>query len=97
MQGKLIFDDKEQRERAKRMGIEDFTRTYCLEDMARGDVMFAASGVTDGSMLNGVRRFDGGATTHSVVMRSKTGTVRHISAQHHFSRKTGGDPAIIDS
>jgi fructose-1,6-bisphosphatase II / sedoheptulose-1,7-bisphosphatase len=88
MQGRLLFDEDEQRERARRMGIEDLSRVYNLEDMARGDVMFAATGVTDGSMLRGVHRFPGGATTHSIVMRSKTGTVRVIEAQHNFSRKT---------
>lgn len=93
MQGRLLFDNSEQRERAKRMGITDFNRLYHLEDMAKGDVMFAATGVTDGSMLKGVKRFKGGAYTYSVVMRSKTATVRHITAEHHFARKIGGDPA----
>lgn len=88
MQGRLLFTADEERERAKRMGIEDFNRKYKLEEMAKGDVMFAATGVTDGSMLNGVRRFAGGATTHSIVMRSKTGTVRLVEAQHNFTRKT---------
>jgi fructose-1,6-bisphosphatase II / sedoheptulose-1,7-bisphosphatase len=92
MQGKLLFSDDEQRQRAKRMGIEDLSRVYHLEDMAKGDVMFAATGVTDGSMLRGVRRFPGGATTHSIVMRSKTGTVRTVHAEHNFTRKTWGDP-----
>lgn len=93
MQGRLIFSADEERERAKRMGIDDLNRKYLLEDLAKGDVMFAASGVTDGSMLHGVRRFAGGATTHSIVMRSKTGTVRLIEAQHNFTRKTwvGGE------
>lgn len=88
MQGRLLFSCDEEKERAKRMGIDDFNRKYNLEDLAKGDVMFAASGVTDGSMLRGVRRFAGGATTHSIVMRSKTGTVRLIEAQHNFTRKT---------
>ena len=60
-----------------------------MHEMARADVMFAATGVTNGSMLNGVRRFADGAETHSIVMRSKTGTVRWISAHHNFSIKTG--------
>lgn len=93
MQGRLIFSDSTQRERAKRMGVTDLTRKYNLEDMAKGNVMFAATGVTTGSMLEGVKRVPGGAHTHSVVMRSKTGTVRYIKAQHFFDRKTGGDPA----
>ena len=75
------------------MGVADLNRKYMLEDLAKGDVMFAATGVTDGSMLKGVRRFPGGATTHSIVMRSKTGTVRTIEAEHNFTRKTWGDPA----
>lgn len=93
MQGRLLFNDSEQRERAKRMGVTDLSKKYTMEEMAKGNVMFAATGVTGGSMLEGVRRFAGGATTHSVVMRSKTGTVRHIKAQHFFDRKKGGDPA----
>jgi fructose-1,6-bisphosphatase II / sedoheptulose-1,7-bisphosphatase len=60
--------------------------------MARGDVMFAATGVTNGTMLRGVRRFSGGAATHSLVMRSRSGTVRYIEATHNFDRKTGFDP-----
>ncbi len=93
MQGRLLFTNEEQKARAKRMGINDFSRKYKLEDLAKGDVMFAATGVTDGNMLRGVRRFHGGATTHSIVMRSKTGTVRIVQADHNFTRKTWGDPA----
>jgi fructose-1,6-bisphosphatase II / sedoheptulose-1,7-bisphosphatase len=92
MQGRLLFSREEERTRAKRMGISNLNRVYHLEDMAKGDVMFAATGVTDGSMLAGVRRFPGGATTHSIVMRSKTGTVRTVEASHNFTRKTWGDP-----
>lgn len=88
MQARLLFAEDEQRERAKRMGIDDLSKKYILEELAKGDVMFAASGVTDGSMLKGVRRFAGGATTHSIVMRSKTGTVRIVEAQHNFNKKT---------
>lgn len=91
MQGKLLFSDDEQRERARRMGIEDLNKTYSLGELAKGDVMFAATGVTDGSMLQGVRRFPGGASTHSLVMRSKTGTVRLMHAEHNFDRKTWVD------
>ena len=93
MQGRLLFSTDEERTRAGRMGIKDLNRKYELEDLAKGDVMFAATGVTDGSMLKGVRRFSGGATTHSIVMRSKTGTVRVVEAHHNFTRKTWGDPA----
>lgn len=89
MQGRLLFDgEDEQKERATRMGITDFNKKYLLQEMAKGDVMFAATGVTDGSMLKGVKRWPGGASTHSIVMRSKTGTVRWIEAQHNFGLKT---------
>jgi len=87
MQGRLLFRNDDERGRAQRLGISDFNRKYDLLDMAHGDVMFAATGVTNGSMLKGVRRFPGGAFTHSVVMRSKTGTVRRVEADHDFTRK----------
>ena len=87
-QGRLVFRNDDERERALRCGITDFDRKYDLHELAGGDVMFAATGVTDGNMLKGVRRFAGGASTHSVVMRSKTGTVRVVDATHNFSRKT---------
>ena len=87
-QGRLVFRNDDERERALSCGITDFDRKYDLHELAGGDVMFAATGVTDGNMLKGVRRFAGGASTHSVVMRSKTGTVRVVDATHNFSRKT---------
>jgi fructose-1,6-bisphosphatase II / sedoheptulose-1,7-bisphosphatase len=87
MQGRLLFRNDDERGRAHRLGINDLNRKYSLLDMAHGDVMFAATGVTNGSMLRGVRRFSGGAHTHSVVMRSKTGTVRYVEAKHDFTRK----------
>jgi fructose-1,6-bisphosphatase II / sedoheptulose-1,7-bisphosphatase len=92
MQGRLMFRNEDEKARARRCGIEDFDRKYGLFDLARGDVMFAATGVTNGTMLKGVRRFSGGATTHSVVMRSRSGTVRYIEAVHNFDRKTGFEP-----
>lgn len=95
MQGRLLFNDDEQRERAKRMGVEDFDRKYGLHDLASGDVMFAATGVTDGSLLRGVRRTPTGATTHTIVMRSKTGTVRFVEAEHYFDLK--GDLSESDA
>ena len=70
------------------MGITDTSRKYSVMEMARGDVMFAATGVTSGAMLRGVRRFGTGAVTHSIVMRSKSGTVRYIEAHHNFQTKT---------
>jgi fructose-1,6-bisphosphatase II / sedoheptulose-1,7-bisphosphatase len=87
MQGRLLFSKDDERERAKRMGISDLNRKYSMLDLAKGDVMFAATGVTNGSMLKGVRRFPGGAETHSIIMRSKTGTVRLISAHHNMKIK----------
>ncbi|HEY6982364.1 class II fructose-bisphosphatase [Reyranella sp.] len=89
IQGRLLFRNDDEKARARKWGIKDLNRKYAMTDMAKGDVMFAATGVTSGSMLKGVRRFGNGAETHSIVMRSKTGTVRWISANHNFSIKTG--------
>lgn len=89
MQGRLIFRNDDERARAVKWGVKDLEKKYGVNDLARGDVMFAATGVTDGSMLKGVRRFSGGAHTHSIIMRSKTGTVRRIEATHNFTRKSG--------
>jgi fructose-1,6-bisphosphatase II / sedoheptulose-1,7-bisphosphatase len=86
-QGRLLFRNDDERGRAHRLGIKDLNRKYDLLELARGDVMFAATGVTDGSLLRGVRRYAGGASTHSIVMRSKTGTVRKIEATHDLGRK----------
>jgi fructose-1,6-bisphosphatase II / sedoheptulose-1,7-bisphosphatase len=89
IQGRLLFRNDDEKGRAKKWGITDLNRKYSMLEMAKGDVMFAATGVTNGSMLKGVRRFHNGAETHSIIMRSKTGTVRWISAHHNFSIKTG--------
>ncbi|MBM3647557.1 MAG: class II fructose-bisphosphatase [Alphaproteobacteria bacterium] len=89
IQGRLLFRNDDEKGRARRLGITDLNRKYSMLDMAKGDVMFAATGVTSGSMLKGIRRFHNGAETHSIVMRSKTGTVRWVSAHHNFSIKTG--------
>jgi len=88
MQGRLIFEDDAQIARAREMGLTDPHKVLSLMDMARGDVMFAATGVTSGAMLKGVRRYGHGAMTHSVVMRSKSGTVRYVEAHHNFATKT---------
>jgi len=80
-QGRLLFNNDEQRERARRMGVVDLDKKYALNELAKGDVMFSATGVTDGSMLKGVKRGEGWATTHSIIMRSKTGTVRLVEAE----------------
>jgi len=87
MQGRLMFMSQEERDRALGMGISDFDKVYNCEEMAGGDVVFAATGVTNGELLKGVRYFSGGAETHSVVMRSKSRTVRFIEAQHQFDYK----------
>ncbi|MEK7850562.1 MAG: class II fructose-bisphosphatase [Deltaproteobacteria bacterium] len=87
MQGILRPRNDEEVERAKKMGVSDINRVYGIEDLAAGEVMFAATGVTDGDFLRGVRFFSGGAETHSVVMRSKTRTIRYITATHHFDYK----------
>lgn len=87
MQARLVFMTQEERDRARSMGIEDFSRVYDCEGMAHGDVFFAATGVTNGDLLRGVRYFSGGAITHSIVMRSKSRTVRFIEARHYFDYK----------
>lgn len=88
-QGQLLFRKDEEKARAQKMGITDFTRVYGIEDLARGNVMFCATGVTDGNLLRGVRFADNHIVhTHSLVMRSQTGTVREIFAQHRLDKKT---------
>jgi fructose-1,6-bisphosphatase II / sedoheptulose-1,7-bisphosphatase len=95
MQGRLHFRNDDERGRARTMGITDLDRVYGLHDLASGDVMFAATGVTDGTMLSGVRGFPGGVITQSIVMRSKTGTVRVVETEHHLQRKTAAVPDFI--
>jgi fructose-1,6-bisphosphatase II / sedoheptulose-1,7-bisphosphatase len=85
IEGRLLFRNDDERGRARRWGIEDLDRIYRLEDMAKGDCIFAATGVTDGSLLKGVKRRRDFITTESIVMRASSGTVRRISGEH---RKT---------
>ncbi|HYX35690.1 MAG TPA: class II fructose-bisphosphatase [Oligoflexus sp.] len=87
IQGILQFRKDTERSRAKAMGITDENRVYGIEDLAKGNVMFIATGVTNGSYLRGVRYTQYGATTHSIVMRSQTGTIREITSRHHFATK----------
>jgi fructose-1,6-bisphosphatase II len=87
MQGRLAFRNDKEIERAGKMGIKDVKKVFELEEMAKGNVIFAATGVTNGDFLKGVRFFKGGAATHSVVMRSKSRTVRYIEATHSFEHK----------
>ena len=86
-QGKLNFRNEEEKERAKKMGITDLEKVYNLEELAKGNVLFAATGVTHGEFVKGVVFYGGGANTHSVVMRSEPGPVRYIEANHNFVKK----------
>ena len=86
-QGRLIFNQESQKERARKMGIADTDKVYSIEELAGGNVMFCATGVTDGSMLKGVKFQGHKATTHSLVMRSESGTIRFIEAEHDLIRK----------
>lgn len=90
MQGRLKFRNEDEKLRAKKMGIADFDKVYTLNELAGGDVMFAATGVTNGDFLKGVNFFGGGCSTQSVVMRSRTKTIRYIDAEHHFDAKNLG-------
>jgi len=82
MQGRLLLDSEENQDRAAKMGIADPHKTYQMEEMARGDVLFSATGVTDGNMLSGVKFGREHIQTETVVMRAYSGTVRHIKARH---------------
>jgi len=82
IQGRLLFRNDDEIARARRWGIEDLDRIYSLEDMAKGDCIFAATGVTDGSLLAGVHQRKHCITTESIVMRASSGTVRRVSAEH---------------
>ncbi len=82
--GRLLFRNDDERARARKWGITDLNKIYDLEDLAKGDCIFAATGVTDGSLLGGVKRLRGGImTTESVVMRASSGTVRWVKGEHH--------------
>jgi len=87
IQGRLKPRNDQETQRAKKMGVEDINRVFKIEDLAQGHVMFAATGVTNGDYLKGVRFFGGGAHTHSLVMRSQSKTLRYIEATHHFETK----------
>ena len=84
---KLIYDNDESFERAKKMGVIKKDQIFETNDLAKGDVMFSATGVTDGTLLKGVRINNNYALTHSVVMRSKTSTIRYINANHNLNIK----------
>jgi fructose-1,6-bisphosphatase II / sedoheptulose-1,7-bisphosphatase len=82
IQGRLVFRNDAEVERARRWGIDDLDRVYRITDMARSDCIFAATGVTDGSLLKGVHRSRELITTESIVMRASSGTIRRVSAEH---------------
>ena len=87
-QGKLHFRNDEEKARATKMGVEELDKTYKRDEIAKGDVLFSATGVTDGPMLKGVHTLSGGiTTTQSIVMRSATGTIRYIDATHNLDIK----------
>ena len=83
-QGKLLFRNDDERGRAAKWGVTDLDRIYELEDLVKGDAIFAATGVTDGSLLKGVKRRDGVLYTESVVMRASSGTVRWVRGEHRI-------------
>lgn len=85
-QGRLVFRKPEERRLAVDMGIDDLDKKYSLDDLVQGNVMFAATGVTDGALLQGVQRVGSKAQTHSLVMNSQSGTVRFVEAYHDLER-----------
>ena len=83
--GRLKFRSDDEQARARKMGVTDPERIYTEYDLAQGDdIMFAATGVSDGDMLRGVRFTSTGAVTHSLVMRSRSGTIHKLETQHFF-------------
>jgi fructose-1,6-bisphosphatase class II len=87
-QGRLKFRNEEEKTRATKMGVKDLTKKYTVDELAKGSVMFVATGITDGPFLKGVKTLAGRqAKTHSVVMRSATGTIRTIEAHHRLNKK----------
>lgn len=82
--GRLLFRNEAERSRARKWGIEDLDRQYDLKELAKGDCIFAATGVTDGSLLDGVKRRGKLMTTESVVMRASSGTVRWVKGEHRL-------------
>lgn len=86
--GRLLFRNEDEKQRARKWGITDLDKIYDLKELAKGDCIFAATGVTDGSLLDGVKRLPGGKlTTESVVMRASTGTVRWVKGEHRNGQK----------
>ena len=88
-EGRLLFRNEDEKSRARRWGIEDLDRIYKLEDLVKGDAIFAATGVTSGSLLEGVKRRKDCMTTESVVMRASSGTVRWVKGEHRLEKNKG--------
>lgn len=84
MQARFVFRNEEERERTRQMLGGDPDRIFSVTDLAEGDVLFCATGVTDGPMMRGVKYSRRGATTESIVMRSRSGTIRRIRTSHRF-------------
>ncbi len=93
MFAKLVFRDEDERGRAKKAGISNFDRVYTRDDLVTDDVIFAATGVTDGSVVSGIKREPGYFTTETILMRSKTGSVRRMTYRNPVSRSPTGRPA----
>ncbi len=85
--GRLIWKDQSEKEKTKNLSLEDYDKIWMIDDLASGPLMFCATGVTTGNFLKGVRFTPWGAVTHSIVMRSQSGTIRRIEAEHHFDTK----------
>lgn len=86
-QGILKPRNQSEIDRALKMGVDDINRVFKIDDLAKGNLMFCATGVTQGNFLDGVIFKPWGCHTHSLVMRSESGTIRHIRAEHHFDKK----------
>ncbi|MGE3611701.1 MAG: class II fructose-bisphosphatase [Bacteriovoracaceae bacterium] len=86
-QGILKPRNQSEIDRALKMGVDDINRVFKIDDLAKGNLMFCATGVTTGNFLDGVIFKSWGCYTHSLVMRSESGTIRHIRAEHHFDKK----------
>lgn len=87
-QGRLVFGSEAEEAKAREMGITDLKKLYSIDELVKtDDVMFAATGITDGDLLRGVRYVGEYATTHSLIMRGQTGTIRYIDAKHRIGKK----------
>ena len=86
MQGRLVIRDNADKSKALQAGVEDVTRKFDISDMASGDITFAATGITPGALLNGVHKIGDIVVTQSLVVRSKTGTLRYVDGYHQFGQ-----------